>query len=251
MRRTRKRKTSKTKKTINFILNLIIYVFSRASAAVNSPTANEKQRKSKHTFKTMSTKYKQITNYKTSKIISKTISIALFTMLIIIVAAALYMKLSDTSKISGHQFLIVTSGSMEPTILTGSVIAIKDVENKSALKAGDIITYKSTDDPNQLVTHRILEVEKLNDVRVQYITQGDNNNTKDQDPIPDLNVVGKYANIHIPVIGYIFAFISSKLGAVLFMIIPGIIIIGWQLINIWKLISNLEKNATKQTEVSK
>ncbi|OZM56536.1 signal peptidase I [Lottiidibacillus patelloidae] len=195
--------------------------------------------------------YKTLANHKASRIISKTISITLLAVLIVVVAAALYMKISGSPKIAGHQFLIVTSGSMEPTLHTGSVIAMKDVEDKSALKPGDIITYKSLDDPNQLVTHRILEVEPINDVRVKYITQGDNNDSKDLAPIPDINVVGKYADIHIPIIGYIFSFINSKMGAVLFMIIPGILIIGWQLMNIWKLISNLEQKQKEQTEASK
>jgi signal peptidase I len=237
MRRTRKVSFSKK------LLSNVQHGMKKISTLSKKALANENVAKMSAMISKFIHTMKKLSDHKVSKIISKTVSITLITVLVIVVAAALYMKLSGTSKIAGHQFMIVTSGSMEPAILTGSVIGVKDVANKSGLQVGDVITYKSTENRNELITHRIIEVEKLNDVRVQYITQGDNNDSKDKEPIPDINVVGKFADIHIPILGYIFAFINSKLGAVLFMIIPGVLIIGWQLFNIWKLISNLEEKA--------
>jgi signal peptidase len=74
----------------------------------------------------------------------------------------------------GYELKMVLSGSMEPAIKTGSVIAVKPVTDPNVFQAGDVITYRSVDDPTILITHRV--VEAINDSSgVKYVTKGDNN----------------------------------------------------------------------------
>ena len=46
----------------------------------------------------------------------------------------------------GYQFKSVLSGSMEPTFLTGSIIAIEPTKDGSKYQKGDVITFKEKDE---------------------------------------------------------------------------------------------------------
>lgn len=144
-------------------------------------------------------------------------------------------------QVFGYQIMKVLSGSMEPTIDTGSIIAIKPIEEKNHLKAGTVITYHSVDNPDVLITHRIVDVQKSNGM-VSYITKGDNNDSKDAAAVPAQNIIGVYSGFTIPWMGYFFTFVQSKAGVVTLIIIPGIILILSQLFSIFRSISKLDEN---------
>jgi signal peptidase I len=149
-------------------------------------------------------------------------------------------KLSGGSpKVFGYELMTVLSGSMEPGIHTGSLIAVKPVDDPTKFKKGDIITFKGSDDPNKLITHRIIEVQKV-DSTVQYITKGDNNDAKDPSPVTPSHVVGEYDGFTIPYVGYAIEFMKSKTGAVVLMIIPGVLLILYSVFSVWREISRLE-----------
>jgi signal peptidase len=143
-------------------------------------------------------------------------------------------------QIFGYEIMTVLSGSMEPGIKTGSIIAVKPVKDKDQLQKGDVITFRSVDDGSVFITHRIIDVKTINS-QVHYITKGDNNDAPDPEPIPASNVVAKYENITIPYLGYVFNFAKSKAGVVLLMIIPGITIVIYQLFNVWRMIASMDE----------
>jgi signal peptidase I len=144
-------------------------------------------------------------------------------------------------KVLGKEIMTVLSGSMEPGIKTGAIIAVQSVkpEQQGTFKAGDIITYKSTDDLNNLITHRIVKVHRSgNDV--EYITKGDNNDEQDPNPIPSANVVAQYAGFTIPLLGYFLTWVKSTVGIVAMMIIPGFILIISTFFSLYKSIMRIE-----------
>lgn len=144
-----------------------------------------------------------------------------------------------TPKVFGHEIMTVLSGSMEPGIQTGSIIGVKPVDDPAKFKKGDVITFKSSDDQNKLITHRIIEVQEV-DSTIQYITKGDNNDAKDPQPVTLGNVVGEYTGFTIPYIGQIFNYIQSKMGAVILLIVPGILMVLWSIYSVWKAIKEFE-----------
>ena len=85
--------------------------------------------------------------------------------------------------------------------MTGSIIAVKPVENAANLKKDDIITFKESEDI--LITHRIVEVIK-NGEQTMYVTKGDNNDDKDTNPVVSQNVVAEYSGFTIPYVGYFY-----------------------------------------------
>src|SRR5690348_13907572 len=54
----------------------------------------------------------------------------------------------------GAETFVVQSGSMEPAVHTGSVAVVKGTR-LTALKPGDIVTYRMPENPDNVVTHRL------------------------------------------------------------------------------------------------
>ena len=145
----------------------------------------------------------------------------------------------------GYQLKTVLSGSMEPGIQTGSIIAVKTAENKTNFQVGDVITFQESED--MLVTHRITEVIQSGD-SVLYRTKGDNNNAEDLNPVLSDNVVASYTGFTMPYVGYFNNFAQSKNGAFL-LLIPGILLLFYSAFTIWKVLSVIELPQRKQAEI--
>lgn len=146
----------------------------------------------------------------------------------------------------GTQFKTVLSGSMEPGIQTGSVIAIQKDSDTTNYVKNDVITFQ---DDNILITHRITEVIK-NEGQTAYRTKGDNNDGEDPNPVRSENVVGHYIGVTIPYLGYFINFSQSKNGAFL-LLIPGFLLVGYSFVTAWRMIDEMDdekKNDNKQLD---
>ncbi len=145
----------------------------------------------------------------------------------------------------GYQFKSVLSGSMEPTFLTGSIIAVKPVEGdaRKNLQSGDVITF--VDSEKRLITHRIMEVTTSGE-HVMYKTKGDNNNAADTAPVLSDNVRAEYTGITIPYIGYFINFAQSKEGGAILLIGPGILLLGYAAFSIMQGLRELDTNSRRK-----
>lgn len=170
------------------------------------------------------------------------------TLMILLISVATMVVITKMSggepKVLGYQLKTVLSGSMEPDIKTGSIIAVKPVsgEGKKQFEKGDVITFMEED--NKLITHRITDVKETKS-DVLYTTKGDNNQSVDSSPVLADNVVSEYNGFTIPYIGYVSHFAQSKEGSALMLILPGILLISYSLITIWKTLKDIEH--TKDT----
>lgn len=177
------------------------------------------------------------------------ITIIVILNLIFMTLLVIYLKASKgEAQIFGYQLKTVFSGSMEPTFLTGSVIAIKQLkaDERGTLKKGDVITFQTS--KKLLVTHRIVGVTSKEN-NVQYETKGDHNKTADTDLVPSQNVVGQYSGFTIPYIGYILDFAQSKKGTSLLLIVSGILLLGFAIFTFFQVMRELEKK-TKSIETN-
>ena len=120
------------------------------------------------------------------------------------------------------------------------------VNSPEDLEKGDIITFNSTDYrySGVLVTHRIFDIEKTSSGEYLFTTKGDNNNTQDSSRISFDEIYGRVL-FRIPKIGYIQYYLSSVLGWVAIIIVPAVIIIGY---DIYKLIKTLRSNDNGSTK---
>ncbi len=129
---------------------------------------------------------------------------------------------------------VVQSGSMEPTIRTGSVIFTLPAEE---YKIGDVITYRTAEGETP-TTHRIVDKDPEQN---SFTTQGDANPAQDIDAVEDTNILGS-VRFHIPFLGYPINFARQPLGFLLFLLIPAGLIITDQFKNIIRELDKMESN---------
>lgn len=132
------------------------------------------------------------------------------------------------------QFYAVTSGSMEPTIATGSVVLVNKTQKQ--VETGDVITFLSG---QQAVTHRVIAVEETESGPL-YTTQGDANNAIDPGQRTPDQIVGKVL-FGIPLIGTLILFVQNHLWTLV-----GISLVGYGIIVFFK--KGQPKNQTKNME---
>lgn len=130
---------------------------------------------------------------------------------------------------------VVLSGSMLPTIQIKDIVVTKKVPEEE-LKKDDIITFISPDERfgGISITHRI--VEKYYDEALgsyTFRTKGDNNNVADSALVPNSNVLGKVI-LKIPKLGYIQDVLASKGGLIVFVLIPCLVILSYDIMKMFK-----------------
>ena len=157
----------------------------------------------------------------------------------------IFAILAITSKISffGIKLLVVKSGSMEPTIKTGSMVI--DKQEKS-YQVGNIVTYQDAVKPSETITHRIVAEETQNNTKL-FTTQGDANQSPDSTKVTEGRVVGKVI-FSIPYFGYVAAFARTVPGLIILIVVPGTIIIYEEIDNIR---NELKKRRIKNSKSNK
>jgi signal peptidase len=173
------------------------------------------------------------------KKIFKTIYYIIFAFIVLIALLLIVSVLPITGNI---KFLTVLSGSMEPTIKTGSIILVKPA---SDYKIGDIITFGQITKTTPSTTHRIADIKVVGGQPV-YITKGDANNSVDTREIQKSDIIGKMI-VKIPYLGYVIDFVRKPIGFMLVIIIPAVVIINDEIRKIWKEIMKL-KNKKKEKD---
>lgn len=133
----------------------------------------------------------------------------------------------------GHKFFIVRSDSMSATDFeAGDLVVIKNLDDPSVLKAGDIISYTSEDPNNfgEVVTHKIRETVVTENGDPGFITYGTTTGVDDALVVTYPHVLGKYVG-NLPKIGNFFAFLKTTQGYVLCILIPFLLLILYNGIN--------------------
>ncbi|MEK5252195.1 signal peptidase I [Paenibacillus sp. FSL F4-0125] len=175
------------------------------------------------------------------KMINNTLSSIMLVIFILLVIAVVLSKASGGEPaFFGYQIKSVLSGSMEPGIQTGSIVALKPGGDMNRFKKGDVITFRNEE--NLLITHRVVEATMNNATgEAMYRTKGDNNDAPDMNPTSSTNVVAEYTGVTVPYVGYAMNFAVSKAGSVVLMIVPGLMLLLYALYSSWKAVAALEK----------
>ncbi len=95
------------------------------------------------------------------------------------------------------KLLVVLSASMGSALPVGSLAVARP---QAEYFVGDVVTFKIPNS-NELLTHRIVEVEDVDGQQV-YKTRGDANNVVDDWDLTDADIVGKVI-FHLPYLGYL------------------------------------------------
>ena len=106
---------------------------------------------------------------------------------------------------------VVLSGSMEPAIMTGDLILLRDTDPLK-LGKGDVICYLSSGQP-------------------RYVTRGDANNAEDRLPVTPDQVQGIWKGARIGGLGNALLFMQTAAGMMIFVVLPIVLFVLW---DIWR-----------------
>jgi signal peptidase len=131
--------------------------------------------------------------------------------------------------VAGHRTLTVVSGSMEPTLETGSVV-LDEVISPLEARPGDILTFN---DPQRrrLLTHRLRRM-RVEGGMAHMVTQGDANDAPERWSVAVGGEIGR-VKYHVPKVGHLRAFVTRRdvrlglLGAVFLL---GVLL----LVDVWR-----------------
>jgi signal peptidase len=126
------------------------------------------------------------------------------------------------------QVKIVKSGSMEPSIHTGSIVAVLPA---AEYKVGDVITFGEDTKAQIPTTHRIIAIQGESR-NISFTTKGDANEDPDAQPVQRSEVIGKVL-FTVPGAGYVLDFARKPLGFTLMIGIPAGMIIFEELMRIY------------------
>ncbi|MDP3998525.1 MAG: signal peptidase I [bacterium] len=127
------------------------------------------------------------------------------------------------------RLLVVQSGSMEPTLKTGSVILLSSNPNPKEIISptpspkyhpGEVVTYTNT---KENFTHRVVSIQETNN-QFFYETKGDANKASDVGKIPESKIIGKVI-LSLPYLGYPVSLAQTQKGYIFLIVVPATIIV--------------------------
>lgn len=139
----------------------------------------------------------------------------------------------STFPIAGnYKIYTVLSGSMEPSIHTGSIVVVKPAESYAI---GDVITFKgrvSGQKGEVPITHRVKDII-VKGGNSFFITQGDANNAPDTRELATSEIIGRMI-FTVPYLGYAVEVARKPYGLLTLIILPAAIVIFDESRKIWR-----------------
>lgn len=183
--------------------------------------------------------------------------VLIFAFLVVVVSLMLVQKKNGgETQLFGYYMFDVLTDSMSGTIEKGEVIVAKKVEDKYALKVGDIITFVA---PSGVLkgfneTHRIVEIVYAEDGSVKYYkTAGDklyDGAIKVDDwLLPPENVKAVFVK-KSAFVGGLKEFLSHWYGYIVIVVIPMCLVFALVIAGFVRDRLALEKSKTPKTELS-
>lgn len=153
----------------------------------------------------------------------------------------------STPSVFGYSIFRVSSGSMEPELMVGDIIIDKTVDNPEDLKVNDVITFKSSDFGDRLVTHKIIKAPYEENGKLMLQTKGVANEFEDK-PISIDNVKG----IMICKVDYLDTVYNIFLSPWGLLILIALIIIIFfnEIITIVKILTNNDRSAKDADDIN-
>jgi signal peptidase len=145
----------------------------------------------------------------------------------------------------GDRSLTVLSGSMEPQLHVGDVVVVEQVPPLD-VRVGDIVTFRDPEDPERLITHRIREID-VQGTSVEFVTKGDANTTVENWKITTDGTIGR-VRYHVWRLGYLMFWIRSPLGRLGMVVLPALLLGGFELWRIWRPVNEDDREGPDPSE---
>ena len=202
----------------------------------------------------------------------KILNIALKVFTYLLVAFTVFMMLftvitvttvdKNDRNIFGYKFYIVQTDSMslseknpdaEIYFDAGDIIVSRTPKDPAALQPGDVITFMSINSSSygETITHMIREVKVSDSGRVLgYETYGTNTGTSDEALVTPDYVLGVYV-AKMPAVGRFFAFVKSVPGYITCILVPFLLLIGYNGTNVIRLFRQHKREQMAEIQAEK
>ena len=141
-----------------------------------------------------------------------------------------YTNADEVPGLGGYSPLIVLTGSMEPQIMEGDLIFVRQIDSGD-VKVGDVLAFFDPDGNGMsILTHRVTEIITGEDGKLSFKTMGDANTAEDRTPVSAEKVVGIYIDKKIPGAGNVAMFMQTTAGLVICVVLPLILLIAYDVI---------------------
>lgn len=170
------------------------------------------------------------------------LSAAVFVVGAVIFVSVLSAAGGKVPSVFGYSIMQVQTDSMEPELMTGTVIITKRV-NTETIKTGDIISFYMTSGrlEGNVNTHRVVEISRLPGGAPVFVTKGDNNEDVDPDSVYSSTVVGKVVcNLGV-VSGSVVSVIQNPKVVFFVIVLPLIFITFGEAVNLVNLVIDYKK----------
>lgn len=144
--------------------------------------------------------------------------VVLFITLIVTLVSRISGK---TPEMFGISLLRISSNSMEPELMVGDIILIKDADIMQ-IKEGDIISYRGEKGSyaGKVITHKVIDEPRFSEAEgVYYLTTAGIREGAHADPeIEQTQVLGKLVCV-VPLLGWLYNFFTTWYGFLIFVLI--------------------------------
>ena len=133
----------------------------------------------------------------------------------------------------------------------GDLVLVKEVD-PATLKAGDIISYQSTNTENygEVVTHKIRELTTDAEGNPGFVTYGTTTDQNDENIVTYSFVLGKYQT-KLPGVGKFFQFLKTTPGYIVCIFLPFLLLILVQGVNSIRLFRQYKKEQLAELEAER
>ncbi len=157
-----------------------------------------------------------------------------------------------TPEMFGISLLRISSNSMEPELMVGDIILIKDTDIEE-IKEGDIISYRGEKGSyaGKIITHMVLTAPTFSEADgIYYLTTAGIIEGAHADPeIKETQVIGKLVCV-VPLLGWLYNFFTTWYGFLLFVLIV-LFSFASEIINIIKILKYQDYGTDIPQEESK
>lgn len=142
------------------------------------------------------------------------------------------------------EFKIVQSGSMEPVMPVGSMVAIVP---HAEYAVGDIITFGDDTRTRIPTSHRVVGITREGGA-LHYLTKGDANEEADNAPVPHGAIIGA-VELVVPRLGYVLHFARSERGFFLMAVVPAVLIMVDEVLTIAAILRRRRGTGARPSDV--
>lgn len=167
--------------------------------------------------------------------LNKLLTLVVIISAVVCISVCVQVIQGKDASLFGFRFYHILTGSMEPTIRTGSNVLVKSVDTET-LKVGDIITFISRDTAiyGSANTHRIYAIETDANGQKVFVTKGDANANTDSIYVYPADVKGKVIfYMHSSGFSTFLAFLRTPYGFVTVIVFP-VLFLSWTLMKDFK-----------------